>query len=122
MAGKSPARTQAIPATKVSHASAEEKEELRSYRHGEENLYEAGIRVGQSGFYDPEKGSQNAREPRSESNVGPILATDPGQPQQLSQPSVVGRQPAVDRSERAVVSSRGTGRKATPKESSGTES
>lgn len=75
----------------------EEKAEFESFRNGEENLYEAGINVGKKGFYDPSRGEKKEKNKRPEPTYGPILATDPGQPESVAR--VTGRQEAIDRSE-----------------------
>lgn len=89
---------QAIPAGKKDHASKDEVQEFQNYREGKDNLYEAGI-LDVPNPYDPTRGPKYAKTPRPEVTYGPLLATDPGQPDSISQPKVISRQPAVDKSE-----------------------
>lgn len=96
----------AIPEGK---GTPEEWEERNNFYSGDDNIYSPGINVGKPGFYDPEKGSQKLREPRPDVTPGPTLATDAGQPR-VKTASVISRTPALDKSEKAVVSS---GRKQT---------
>lgn len=99
---------QAIPAGKQDHVSNAEKEEFDSYRKGEDNLYEAGI-LDVPNAYDPNAGSKYTKNSRPVVAPGPLLATDPGQPDNISA-NVTGRQPAVDKPEGRVVRSRGKGK------------
>jgi hypothetical protein len=100
-----------VTAVPEGKGTPEEKEEFKSFRKGEDNLFEAGIRVGEKGFYDPTAGSKYEKTERPVPTAEqPILATDPGQPQSVAK--VTGRQSAVDKSELNVVSSRPTARKA----------
>lgn len=118
---------QSIPPAKRStdFVSQDELDEFDAYRRGEDNLREPGIRVGEEGFYDPNAGSKYQKTPRPDTTPGPVFATDPGQPKNVGEAKVIGRQSAVDRSEaartgssgtvdrseRSVVGSKGTGRK-----------
>lgn len=119
---------QSIPPEKRStdFVGQDELDEFEAYRNGEDNLFEAGIRPTEKGFYDPTAGSKYTKTQKPESSPGPLLATDPGQPKGVGEAKVVGRQEAVDRSEatrqgssgavdkseRTVVSSNQKGRKA----------
>ncbi len=49
----------------------------------DEDLSEKGIRVGDKGFYDPERGAKAPKTERPEPIYGPLLATDPGQPESV---------------------------------------
>lgn len=85
-----------------------------------EDLREAGIRVGDKGFYDPERGAKKAKTPRPEPIYGPLLATDPGQPDNIEAKGIH-RTPALDKSDSRVLDSsdkKPAGRKATPKTNS----
>jgi hypothetical protein len=77
----------------------------------DEDLSEKGIRTGEKGFYDPEAGSKSPKTERPEYVPGPLLATDPGQPDNIEAKGIK-RTPALDKSEQPVVSSKSTGRKA----------
>ena len=65
-----------------------------------EDLQEPGIRVGEKGFYDPERGARKEKTERPEPIYGPLLATDPGQPDNI-QAGGIRRESAraLDRSE-----------------------
>lgn len=98
-------QTRNIPQAKEDLVSDEEKAQAREYHENSDSLYHAGIRVGEEGFYDPEKGLQKQREPRSEVGPTPVLATDPGQPKIDPDGVVTKRSPSVDKSEIGVVRS-----------------
>lgn len=105
---------QSIPPEKRStdFVTQDELDEFEAYRDGSDNLFEPGIRSTDEGFYDPTAGSKYAKTQKPESTPGPLLATDPGQPKDVGEANVVGRQSAVDKSDRTVVSSTSKGRKA----------
>lgn len=70
-----------------------------------EDLREAGIRVGDKGFYDPNRGAKKVKTPRPEPIYGPLLATDPGQPDNIEAKGITrDKNPAVERGERATAS------------------
>lgn len=98
-------QTRNIPQAKEDLVSDEEKEQARVYHDNSDSLYHAGIRVGEDGFYDPSKGLEKPREPRSTPGPTPVLATDPGQPKIDPDGVVTKRSPSVDRSEVGVVRS-----------------
>lgn len=101
----------AIPEGK---GTPEEHKAMRDFYSGDDNLYSPGIRVGQPGAYDPEKGSERVRNERPEVAPTPLLVTDPGQPRiDSDRVAIIDRKtnPTVDKTERPVVKS--TGRKAT---------
>lgn len=119
---------QSIPADKLDRVSDEERAEFEAYRNGEDNLYEAGINVGQEGFYDPTAGSKypktqrpvldsNTQPRESNTDATPLKAGANTQDFKMISRS---RNQAVDSSGDGVVESKGTkanGRKAsTPKE------
>ncbi len=95
----------AIPEGK---GTPEEKNEYESFRNGENNLYEPGIRVNDEGFYNPDHEPKYGKNVKPEPTYGPLLATDPGQPDNLSA-RVVSRESSkpIERPE-----SRPTGRRA----------
>lgn len=102
---------QAIPASRINDVPVTEKEEYEAFRNGDANLREKGI-MDVPNPYDPEAGSRFAKTPRPEPTYGPLLATDPGQPESVGDAKVIGRQPAIDKSELGVVRSTRKGRKA----------
>jgi len=104
---------QSIPPEKrdTKFVSQDELDEFEAYRNGEDNLFEAGIRPTEDGFYDPTAGSKYAKAEKPQSTPGPLLATDEGQPKNVGEAKVVGRQAAVDKSDASVVSSTSKGRK-----------
>jgi hypothetical protein len=95
-------RAQNLPADK--EATPEEQEQRDFYHYNKDANYDAGINVGQEGFYDPEAGSQKVRNEAPESTPGPLLATDEGQPTGISA-NVIGRSEHIDSGEQRVVSS-----------------
>lgn len=114
-------QTRNIPQAKLDHVSEEEKQQAKDYHEVSDNLYHAGINVGKKGFYDPEAGhAKHAVEP-SETEPKPLLVTDAGQPKGITA-KVTGERDtssgrAIDKSQRGVVPSKSTGRKAAaPKE------
>jgi hypothetical protein len=89
---------QAIPASRVDSVPVSEREEYDAFRRGDANLREKGI-MDVPNPYDPEAGSRYPKTERPSPTYGPLLATDEGQPSDVGSPVVIGRQPAVDRSE-----------------------
>jgi hypothetical protein len=81
----------------------------------DEDLAEAGIRVGEKGFYDPEGGPKAPKTPRPEPTYGPLLATDPGQPDNIEAKGIH-RSSAIDKSRPVPVDSESkpSGRKNAP--------
>lgn len=90
---------QAIPGSKNNHVSQAEKDEYTAFRNGDDNLREKGI-MNIPNPYDPDRGSKYPKTPRPVPTYGPILATDPGQPGDVGEAKIIGRQPAIDRSEK----------------------
>jgi hypothetical protein len=114
---------QSIPADKLDRVSDEEREEFEAFRNGDDNLYEAGIRVGDEGFYDPTAGSkyEKTQRPTPSSNEQPRESNTDATPLKAGANTqtakVISRErnSAVDKSEAPVVDSKGTkatGRKA----------
>jgi hypothetical protein len=104
---------QSIPPEKrdTKFVSQAELDEFEAYRNGDDNLFEAGIRTGDEGFYDPTAGSKYPKNHRPTVTPGPVFATDPGQPRNVGSAKIIGRQPAVDKGEQSVLSSTNKGRK-----------
>ncbi len=78
-----------------------------------EDLAEAGINVGKPGFYDPERGAKKTKTERPPVIYGPLLATDPGQPESIpargihrSNNSAIEKGERVDTRSSGVVSSK----------------
>lgn len=94
-----------IPATKIDRVSKDELDEYNAFRNGDENLFEPGI-TDVPNAYDPTAGSKYDKIPVPTREHGPVLATDPGQPDNVSA-NVTSRDKnlAVDKSEVGVVRS-----------------
>lgn len=104
---------QSIPADKLDRVSDAEKAEYEAYRKGEDNLYEAGIRVGDEGFYDPTAGSRYEKNhrPTLDSNTQPRESNTDATPLKAGANTqdfrMISRErnSAIDKSESSVVNS-----------------
>lgn len=101
---------QAIPASRINDVSQAEKKEYEAFRNGDANLRDKGI-MDVPNPYDPDAGSRYPKTARPVPVYGPLLATDEGQPTDVGSAKVLGRQPAIDKSELGAVSSGRKGRK-----------
>lgn len=129
MSESTPAKTQAIPDMKDkangTDVSAEEREEYEAYREGKDNLYHAGIRVGEEGFYDPTAGSaykdQKEKRPAQSAQDSdmpkPNRKSAENRAQKRTPAKVISREKngAVDGSERVAEAPKKTGRKVSDK-------
>jgi hypothetical protein len=84
----------------------------------DEDLSEKGINVDKPGFYNPDRGAKKVKTPRPEPIYGPLLATDPGQPDNIEAKGITrDKNSAVERGERATAGvdsgNKPTARKAT---------
>lgn len=70
----------AIPEGK---GTPQDKREHEAFVNGEENLRHAGITPLKGDGYDPEAGNAKAKTARPEPTYGPLLTTDPGQPEDI---------------------------------------